>query len=89
MFRTNGSVRRNLVLTLGFVTTTLTSRRRLDGRLWNALDLDNQRWIIGATEMPPFCSVAQAAPCIPDAFRNDPHFNDVVLAGKEIFARLQ
>ncbi len=29
---------------------------------------------------------AQAAPCIPDAFKNDAHFANVVLAGKPFFA---
>jgi len=32
----------------------------------NALDLFRQQWIIGATAMPPPCSVAQEAPCILD-----------------------
>jgi hypothetical protein len=79
-------VRPDLVLTLGLRYDYLTQPRTLDGRLWNALDIPNQRWIIGATEMPPLCSVAQQAPCIPDAFRNDPHFANVVVAGKRFFA---
>ena len=36
--------------------------------------------------MPPLCSVARQSPCIPDAFRNDPNFNNVVLAGERFFA---
>ena len=36
--------------------------------------------------MPPLCSVTKAAPCIPDAFQTDPHFANVVLAGKDFFA---
>ncbi|MGH9969508.1 MAG: TonB-dependent receptor domain-containing protein [Pyrinomonadaceae bacterium] len=79
-------VRRDLVLTLGLRYDYLNQPRTIDGRLWNSLDLDNKKWVIGATAMPPLCSVAQAAPCIPDAFRNDPHFNDVVLANEEFFA---
>lgn len=79
-------VRRNLSLTLGLRYDYLTQPKTTDGRLWNALDLENQKWIIGATEMPPFCSVAQAAPCIPDAFKNDPHFSNVVVAGTKFFA---
>lgn len=78
-------LRRDLVLTLGLRYDYLNQPTTLDGRLWNALDLDNRKWIIGASEMPPLCSVAQAAPCIPDVFRNDPHFNDVVLAGRDNF----
>ncbi|MGH9881103.1 MAG: TonB-dependent receptor domain-containing protein, partial [Pyrinomonadaceae bacterium] len=79
-------VNRDLVLTLGLRYDYLTQPKTIDGRLWNSLDLPNKRWIIGATEMPPLCSVAQQAPCIPDAFLTDPHFNDVVLAGKKFFA---
>lgn len=79
-------LRPNLVLTLGLRYDYLTQPKTLDGRLWNALDLPNQRWIIGASQMPPLCSVAQQAPCIPDAFQSDPHFANVVLAGKKFFA---
>ncbi len=79
-------MRRDFVLTLGLRYDYLTQPKTLDDRLWNSLDLDNQKWIIGATTMPPFCSASQSAPCIPDAFRNDPHFSDVILAGKQFFA---
>jgi hypothetical protein len=58
----------------------------LDGRLWNALDIPNQRWIIGASAMPPLCSAVKQAPCIPDAFQSDAHFSNVVLAGAKFFA---
>lgn len=76
----------NLVFTFGLRYDYLTQPKTLDGRLWNALDIPNQRWIIGATEMPPLCNVARQAPCIPNAFLNDAHFNNVVLAGKKFFA---
>src|SRR6185436_10746150 len=79
-------VRRNFSLTLGLRYDYLTQPKTTDGRLWNSLDLANQKWVIGATEMPPFCSVAKAAPCIPDAFKNDPHFSNVVVAGSKFFA---
>jgi hypothetical protein len=79
-------VRRNFSLTLGLRYDYLTQPKTTDGRLWNSLDLANQRWTIGATEMPPFCSAAQSAPCIPDAFKNDPHFSNVVIAGTKFFA---
>ncbi|HET7288109.1 MAG TPA: TonB-dependent receptor, partial [Pyrinomonadaceae bacterium] len=79
-------VRRNFSLTLGLRYDYLTQPKTTDGRLWNSLDLANQKWIIGATEMPPFCSAAQSAPCIPDAFKNDPHFGNVVVAGSKFFA---
>jgi hypothetical protein len=75
-----------VTLTLGLRYDYLTQPKTLDGRLWNALDLKNQRWIIGATTMPPLCSVAKQSPCIPDAFQSDAHFSNVVLAGKEFFA---
>jgi len=79
-------VRPNLVLTLGLRYDYLTQPKTLDGRLWNNFDIQNKRWIIGAASMPPLCSVAKAAPCIPDSFQSDPHFNNVVLAGKAFFA---
>ena len=79
-------VSRDVMLTLGLRYDYLTQPKTLDGRLWNALDIPNRQWIIGAETMPAFCSVAQAAPCIPDAFRNDPNFSRVVLAGKAFFA---
>ena len=55
-----------LTLTLGLRLDALTQPQTTDGRLWNALDLFNQKWIIGAATMPPLCSAAQVAPCIPD-----------------------
>jgi len=79
-------VRRNFSLTLGLRYDYLTQPKTTDGRLWNSLDLENQKWIIGATEMPQFCSVTKAAPCIPDAFKTDPHFSNVVVAGTKFFA---
>lgn len=79
-------VKPTLTLTLGLRYDYLTQPKTLDGRLWNALDLPNQRWIIGAKAMPALCSQAGKAPCIPDAFLKDPHFNNVVLAGKQFFA---
>ena len=77
---------RKVVLSLGLRYDYLTQPKTIDGRLWNSFDLQNQRWIIGASVMPPLCSVARAAPCIPDAFQSDPHFANVVLAGKDFFA---
>jgi hypothetical protein len=79
-------IRPGLTVTLGLRYDALTQPKTTDGRLWNALDIPNKQWIIGAKTMPPFCSSAQQAPCIPDAFQNDPHFNNVVLAGKSFFA---
>ena len=75
-----------IVLTLGLRYDYLTQPKTIDGRLWNSFDLPNKRWIIGATTMPPLCSVAKAAPCIPDVFLSDPHFANVVVAGKAFFA---
>ncbi len=79
-------VRKGLMLTLGLRYDGLTQPQTLDGRLWNALDIPNQQWIIGAERMPQLCSSAQRSPCIPDAFQSDPHFANVVLAGKSFFA---
>ncbi len=78
--------RQDLTLTFGLRYDYLTQPQTTDGRLWNSLDLKNQRWIIGASTMPALCSVAKQAPCIPDAFTTDPHFGNVVLAGKQFFA---
>ncbi len=77
---------RKVTLTLGLRYDYLTQPQTTDGRLWNALDLPNKRWIIGAKTMPPLCSVAKQSPCIPDAFLSDAHFSSVVLAGKDFFA---
>lgn len=79
-------MRPGLTLSLGLRYDALTQPQTLDGRLWNALDIPNQHWIIGAAAMPPLCGVAQKSPCIPDAFQTDPHFNSVVLSGTSFFA---
>src|SRR5262245_37110938 len=75
-----------VTLNLGMRYDYLTSPKTLDGRLWNAIDIFNQRYIIGAKQMPPLCSVAQQSPCIPDAFQSNKNFNNVVLAGERFFA---
>jgi hypothetical protein len=75
-----------VTLNLGLRYDYLTQPRTLDGRLWNSLDIPNQRYIIGAREMPALCSVAKQSPCIPDAFQNDAHFSNVALAGERFFA---
>jgi Carboxypeptidase regulatory-like domain/TonB dependent receptor-like, beta-barrel len=75
-----------VTLNLGLRYDYLTRVRTLDGRLFNSLDIPNKRYIIGASAMPPLCSVAQQAPCIPDAFLTDANFNNVALAGERFFA---
>jgi hypothetical protein len=75
-----------VTLNLGLRYDYLTSPKTLDGRLWNAIDIFNQRYIIGAKQMPPLCSVAKQSPCIPDAFQTNKNFNNVVLAGERFFA---
>ena len=99
-------LRSNLTLSLCLRLDALTQPRTDDGRMWNALDLFRNQWILGASTLPPLCSVAGKAPCIPDGapfytptsnvgcnnttipcdFRLDPHFGNVVLAGKRFFA---
>ncbi len=79
-------VRPGVTVTLGLRYDALTQPQTLDGRLWNALDIPNKQWIIGAETMPALCSAARQSPCIPDAFQSDPHFSSVVLAGKKFFA---
>ncbi|HEX7958491.1 MAG TPA: TonB-dependent receptor [Terriglobales bacterium] len=89
-----------ITLSMGLRYDYVTQPQTLDGHLWDALDLAHQRYIIGATAMPPLCSQAQfQPPCIPDGvdpttgkytasrdFRTDPHFANVVVAGKRFFA---
>ena len=79
-------LRPNFSLSMGLRYDYLTQPQTTDDRLWNSLDLQNQRWIIGATTMPGLCSAVGQAPCIPDKFQTDPHFGNVVLAGKQFFA---
>ena len=49
-------LRPTVTLNLGLRYDYLTSPKTLDGRLWNALDIFNQRYIIGAKEMPRFAA---------------------------------
>jgi Carboxypeptidase regulatory-like domain/TonB dependent receptor len=99
-------IKPRLTLTAGLRFDALTQPETTDGRLWNALDLPNKSYVIGAVNMPPLCSVAGIAPCIPDGaplyapgtssscnnttipcdFRQDAHFNNVIVAGKRFFA---
>ena len=55
-----------LTLTAGLRLDALTQPQTTDGRLWNGFDLFQQQYIIGAAAMPPLCSVAKVAPCMPD-----------------------
>jgi hypothetical protein len=62
-------VRPSLTVNFGLRWDFLTQPTMQNGRLSNGLDLFHQRWIIGATTLPPACStVANANGCIPDAF---------------------
>ena len=99
-------LRSNLTVSAGLRLDALTQPYTNDNRMWNALDLFRQQWILGASALPPLCSAAGQAPCIPDGapfytptsnvgcnnttipcdFRQDPHFGNVVLAGKRFFA---
>jgi hypothetical protein len=79
-------IKPTVTLSFGLRYDYVTQPQTMDGRLWNSLDLANQRYIIGAVKMPGLCSAVGSAPCIPDAFVNDPHFANVVVAGKKFFA---
>jgi len=76
----------NLTLTYGLRYDYVTQPQTTDGRLWNAIDLDKQLYIVGAKTLPGLCSQVNASPCIPDAFLKDPHANALVAAGKSFFS---
>src|SRR5262249_21645043 len=75
-----------VTLSLGLRYDYLNQPKTLDGRLWKSIDVPYKKWIIVARTMPGLCNDVKAAPCIPDSFKTDPHFSDVILAGKEFFA---
>jgi hypothetical protein len=79
-------LRPTLTLSMGLRYDYVTQPRTTDGRLWNALDLKRQLYIVGAKTMPALCSQTQQAPCIPDKFLTDPHASSLVVAGKKFFA---
>jgi hypothetical protein len=79
-------LRSNITLSFGLRYDYVTQPETLDGRLWNAIDLQNKLYIVGATTLPGPCSQVGQSPCIPDAFLQDPHANSVVAAGKTFFA---
>lgn len=76
----------SVTLTAGLRYDYVTQPHTLDGRLWNSLDLANQKYIVGAKTLPDLCSVTKQAPCIPDGFVSDPFASHVVAAGKSFFA---
>src|SRR5581483_7229710 len=75
-----------ITLTYGLRYDYVTQPHTLDGRLWNSLDIARQLYIVGATQLPEVCSKVGSAPCLPDAFLNDPHRANVVAAAKPFFA---
>ena len=48
----------------------------------STFDLQKQQWLIGLTSMPPACSQAGQAPCIPD---NVPYSNQIALTKPNFF----
>jgi hypothetical protein len=76
----------NLTITYGLRYDYVTQPQTMDGRLWNAIDLDKQLYIVGAKTLPGLCSQVNASPCIPDAFLKDPHAANLVAAGKRFFS---
>ena len=59
-------IKPKLTVSLGLRFDALTQPQVTDGRLWSTMDLTNKQYVIGASTMPPLCSQAQQAPCIPD-----------------------
>jgi len=59
-------VKPRLTLSVGLRYDYLTQPQTTDGRLWSTMDLTTKQYVIGASTMPPLCSQAKQAPCIPD-----------------------
>jgi hypothetical protein len=59
-------LRPTLTVSLGLRYEYVTQPQTTDGRLWSTIDVTNKQYVIGASTMPPLCSQAQQAPCIPD-----------------------
>ena len=59
-------VKPRFTVSVGLRYDYLTQPQTTDGRLWSTMDLTTKQYVIGASAMPPLCSQANQAPCIPD-----------------------
>ena len=59
-------VKPRFTVSVGLRYDYLTQPQTTDGRLWSTMDLTTKQYVIGASTMPPLCSQAKQAPCIPD-----------------------
>src|SRR5256884_9112306 len=59
-------VKPRFTVSVGLRYDYLTQPQTTDGRLWSTMDLTTKQYVIGASTMPPLCSQANQAPCIPD-----------------------
>jgi outer membrane receptor protein involved in Fe transport len=73
-----------LTLTYGLRWDALTQPVANDGRLSNALDLENKQWLIGASSIPA-CGAVPENPCIPGGIASVPHNDAIVFTGKKYF----
>jgi len=87
-------IKPTITITAGLRYDYVTRVHTLDGRLWSAIDLNRQQYIVGSRPLQG-CSVVGHAPCIPDApvlpgfpngFFSDPHFGNLVYANRSDFA---
>jgi len=79
-------VRPRLTINYGLRLDALTQPKNIDtDRLSNAIDIANQKWIIGATAMPPVCGSTPQNPCLPAALSNIASGDRIVLAGQKHF----
>lgn len=59
-------VKPRFTVSVGLRYDYLTQPQTTDGRLWSTMDITTKQYVIGASTMPPLCSQANQAPCIPD-----------------------
>ena len=79
-------VRPKLTVNYGLRFDALTQPKNIGtDRLSNAIDIANQKWILGATTMPPVCSQTNQNPCLPTDISRIPFGDRIVLAGEKYF----
>jgi hypothetical protein len=78
-------VKPKVTVNLGLRWDVLTQPHVIGSRLANALDLFNQKWLIGASSIPA-CSQVQQNPCFPgNGLQSVPFSDHIVLVGETAF----